>query len=198
MLTGFFSDVHGDLASLRRALDLLQAADEIVFLGDVAGGRESCECIRVMQERKIKAVKGNHDMWLFEQVGLPQDCVEALSRLPLRLAGEGFVAIHSLYTADNGEARFRYVRTHGEVDELLQQQSAPTIFIGHTHEPALHQKRGSDGKLLSCRLTEDFDFLLDSSNRHVVNVGSADSCVVLYNTVSRTLSYRFVKDDHTC
>ena len=87
MLTGFFSDVHGDLASLRRALDLLEAADEIVFLGDVAGGRESCECIRVMQERKIKAVKGNHDMWLFEQVGLPQDCVEALSRLPLRLAG---------------------------------------------------------------------------------------------------------------
>ena len=38
--------------------------------------------------------------------------------------------------------------------------------------------------------------MLDPSNRHVENVGSADLCVVLYNTVSRTVSYRFVKDDH--
>ncbi len=57
------SDIHGNLEALRKVLELLKGFDSpIVCLGDIVGyGANPNECIRLIKDRQIKSVMGNHD-----------------------------------------------------------------------------------------------------------------------------------------
>ena len=81
---GFFSDVHGDLEGLERALEALSEVDRLVFLGDVLGGRRDRECLERLQSiSELIWVPGNHDLWEFESMGLSPTAQTALRCLPL-------------------------------------------------------------------------------------------------------------------
>jgi len=87
---GFFSDVHGDLEGLERALEALSEVDRLVFLGDVLGGRRDRECLERLQSiSELIWVPGNHDLWEFESMGLSPTAQTALRCLPLEQPVEG-------------------------------------------------------------------------------------------------------------
>ena len=67
---GAISDIHGDAAALRAALDWLdaQGVSEVVCAGDIAGfGPNPNQCISLLVEKGIRTVMGNHDYALHRQ-----------------------------------------------------------------------------------------------------------------------------------
>src|SRR3981081_2355287 len=93
---GAIGDVHARVELLERAADALNATgvDTLVCVGDIYGpGNGTAGCCRLLQERQILTVRGNHDRWFTEaaarddrlraSVGL--EAVEFLSSLPITL-----------------------------------------------------------------------------------------------------------------
>ncbi len=93
---GVIGDVHGELEPLERAVAALEAAgvDTLACVGDVYGAdKQTSECCKLIQERQILTVRGNHDRWLVEAavsneslrttVGL--NALEFLCALPITL-----------------------------------------------------------------------------------------------------------------
>ena len=78
-ILGLISDVHADLKSLKRALDILQgqAVEKIICAGDLVDkGNEGDAVVRLIREQQIPSVMGNHDymvyrnqQWLMRNAG---------------------------------------------------------------------------------------------------------------------------------
>jgi putative phosphoesterase len=67
MTIAFISDIHGNyeaLAAVLREIDAL-GIDDVYCAGDIAGYYSQVnECCRVLRERSIRSVMGNHDWYL--------------------------------------------------------------------------------------------------------------------------------------
>ena len=73
MKIGVISDIHGALAALNQALELIkkQGCDRVVCAGDLVDGEPYHDYVatRLMTEG-ISTVSGNHDRWVLEAAGL--------------------------------------------------------------------------------------------------------------------------------
>jgi putative phosphoesterase len=156
MKIGIFSDVHGHLAELKKTLALLEshAVDKIICTGDLIDkGTESDAVVKLIKERGITCVQGNHDLkarfiWLSYQEPLEGDTVDYLSQLPqdLDFEWEGI----SLYFCHSNPWHDPSFYIYPERPRILHQQVAEAvshkiIVMGHTHHPMLVEV---DGKLL--------------------------------------------------
>lgn len=162
MKLGLISDIHSDLQSLNKALDLLnrQGVARVVCLGDVVEkGPDGDAVVRLLQARQIPCVRGNHDeaspgnqRWLLQHADLThpamlgrllaEDVLEYLKNLPASLR---FV------WKDKQGHRVRVLMAHGtpssNVDYLFpntapdkykriaQETGVDVILFGHTHTP---------------------------------------------------------------
>ncbi len=80
MKLGFVSDIHEDVISLQKALDLLyrENCDQIICLGDIIGfsnpyypfgeTRDANACIELVRDNCSIVVPGNHDLFLSGQI----------------------------------------------------------------------------------------------------------------------------------
>jgi len=66
-------------------------AEEILFLGDWAGERNSEKYIQSTKERSITAITGNHERWIYETKDLSRENLNYLEALPLSLEKESFL-----------------------------------------------------------------------------------------------------------
>lgn len=93
---GLIGDIHAQLHLLERAADALATrdVDVIACVGDIYGpGTDTTGCCRLLNERRILTVRGNHDRWFLEaaalDVGLRTsvglDAIMFLSGLPVTL-----------------------------------------------------------------------------------------------------------------
>ncbi|HEY3357302.1 MAG TPA: metallophosphoesterase family protein [Polyangia bacterium] len=173
-LIGIISDVHGNLEALRAVLALLERRDasRVVCLGDLVGyNADSDECIRLVRERGIEGIAGNHDLISIGRLGVERCADKAafalrrtrtvltepsaayLAGLPLhRRYPEGFVLTHG--SVDDPQ---RYLRTPAAIraNAAALGRTFPGVrvcFFGHTHEPRLYEidrdtvrERRSDG-----------------------------------------------------
>ncbi len=81
MRIAIFSDVHGNLSALQAVLDHIesQTVDLTLFAGDLcAMGPRPAECLRLVRERRIPAVRGNTDEWLLNRGESPEKLRRAL------------------------------------------------------------------------------------------------------------------------
>jgi len=80
MRLAIFSDVHGNFHALQAVLtdiDSMGSFDQIIFAGDLVWGAAlPLECIAALQERKITAVYGNTDQFLWEPLKMPEQVSE--------------------------------------------------------------------------------------------------------------------------
>lgn len=88
---GAIGDLHCQDERLELALDALVArgADTIVQLGDIVDGPGDLErCIRLMREREVIAIAGNHERWFLsgEMRGLRDATMEASDEVRAYLA----------------------------------------------------------------------------------------------------------------
>lgn len=90
---GVIGDVHAQADLLGRAADALISlgVDAIACVGDIYGpGVGTAACCRLMVERQIRTVRGNHDRWLLEaaagdddlRAAVGQEALAFLSALP--------------------------------------------------------------------------------------------------------------------
>ncbi len=196
MKYGFFSDVHGDLAATRRALEQLAEVELVIFLGDVAGGPRSKECLEAMKKAGIRAVAGNHDLWDFEQMGLPQDCRDYLESWPLTLETPHLLALHSHFSERRGSYRFHYVHTDADAEEAFRARNEPIIFLGHTHIPRIHQLHPERG-IETTEVQKNGEFCLAENSRYLVNVGQGQVCTVVYDSETRLVRYQLFEFKET-
>ena len=163
MKLGLISDIHGDVKSLRIALDILQGqgAQRIICLGDVVErGPDGVAAIQLLRESQILCVQGNHDeaavenqRWWLEHGDLTRadvrwrllldaDALDYLKQLPFSL--------RFIWRNKQGQ-RLRVLLAHGtpasHTDYLLpnsaprkfaqiaQTAQADVILYGHTHQP---------------------------------------------------------------
>ena len=180
MRYGFFSDLHGDLPALERALEALQDVEMKIFLGDAVGGSRDRECVARLRELQIPWVCGNHDLDPSEVGCLPPDQQAYLAALPAKYQGEGFLGVHSLFLSQ----RYFYIYTEDEAETLLKHYPDHLVFIGHTHVPALY----SNGVVERPERSACFD--LRPHQRYVCNVGMTRTSVAVYDSTANRVEFR--------
>ena len=212
-----FSDVHANADAL--GLMLADAAREgvrsLVCLGDVVGyGPQPAEAVRMLRESGAQVVAGNHDDAVSGRgsaegfISLAADAVERhsealsledlkwLASLPYTVALDGgAIAAHG-DIAD--PPAFNYIGSRAAAAANFAATSAPLVFVGHTHLPCLFLV-GHSGTVYE---TPPQDFTLEDGKRYIVNVGSVGypresngscrSSYVIYDSVGRTVEFRFL------
>jgi predicted phosphodiesterase len=91
MRIAIFSDVHGNLSGLEAVLVDIdrQSVDQVVFAGDLClMGPRPAECLRLVRERRIPAVRGNTDEWVLNRGDSPERLRRALVWTADQLAPE--------------------------------------------------------------------------------------------------------------
>ncbi len=157
MKIGLIADVHADLPSLRRALDILdgQGVQQVVCAGDLVGkGLDGDAVVRLLRERDIPCVLGNHDAdaeqnnaWLSRRYGrdhamiLDAETAQYAVRLPdhLRFEWDGLRAYMTHGTPwSNLDYLFPFSKTE-TFRQVVAAAQSDLIILGHTHAPMLAQ-----------------------------------------------------------
>jgi predicted phosphodiesterase len=155
------ADIHANLAALAAVLkdiDEKGDIDEIWCLGDIVGyGPEPTECIRLMQERKIVCISGNHDMGVTGQLELDffnpaaaQACrwtaeklnpvdIRYLADLPKTLKKGQFTLVHG----SPREPSTEYILTAAIAERNFEYFDTQYCLVGHTHIPEAYKKEAA-------------------------------------------------------
>jgi len=181
-----FSDIHGNIEALERALEEAERLrpDMIVSLGDVVGyGANPNECISLVQEAAHIRIGGNHDVAAAGIIGTEtfngtaQKAIQWTSRTihprnrdylgeydTVRRYAECVFAHASPVSPMDWE----YVYTINQANAIFTKTTEKFIFIGHTHVPAIIEHNGARGSRV---VTGTFSPVA-SESRYLVNVGS--------------------------
>ena len=190
MTYGFVSDVHGDLAALEWALEVLSGADQVYFLGDVCGGSDVAACLDMLRARGVLCIPGNHDLWDFELTGLTAEQRQFLAQLPLSREVDDWLAVHSDYERDVHGVRFPYIHSESDARRALALFPQRLIFFGHTHLSQVHCLR-PDGIIEFTRVRDSHR--IEPGCRYLVNLGAAPDVCLLYDRPAQLLHYHFRK-----
>lgn len=144
-------DPHGDLIALEQVLRQESRPDTLVLsAGDNVGysdGAVSSYLCQVLEERKIRSVRGNHEAWsedgtLFHSPpGLPRQLSEVAqrwinalpTRIRIRAAARPELSISLTHCLPN----WAYVNAK-EARRFLDLEEADLVLCGHTHRPAVY------------------------------------------------------------
>ena len=181
------SDIHANLEALTAVFEVIdrESVDDTICLGDVVGyGADPAACLRLIRERNIVCIQGNHDRQMAGEIDerTRDYAVEALmwTREQLSDDDKEFLAgLHQSLTLDG-----QFMFCHGaprDPDEYIMHISAmqanleylkaeyPDIdicFYGHTHMPSFI---GGDIAMLD--LQETGTFPLNILRTYLVNPG---------------------------
>ena len=123
MKVGVFSDSHGNLITLKKALDQMGAVDVIIHLGDYV---EDALYLRTLTNITIHILKGNMDQ--FTEEGSPY--------LFTTIGGFKFFATHGHHYGVKNSVEQIY---HAGLEK-----NAQVILFGHTHKACVYD----DGQIL--------------------------------------------------
>lgn len=161
MKIAIISDIHSNLRYLTSVLVDIdgEVVDQIYCLGDLVGYYDEPDgVISLIRERKIKAIKGNHDKYLLGELDynlekdrlynlnkqkhiISENNLEFLTSLPseivLKLSGKNIYMTHSL--PSNCE---QYIYNVQDLSvELIKHYDY--YFLGHTHIPLVTMHYGT-------------------------------------------------------
>ena len=179
------SDIHGNLESLEKALSLIGPDEQIMCLGDIVGyGPNPNECLRLVRERAVETVLGNHDVAAIDNFGveyfnpaarraiewtqrvIDPEMVTWLNSLSYEMRHSEFLMVHGApvhyfeYLLDKRHARAAFDRT-----------DAPLIFVGHTHI-AEYYSLDAQGNVGHAHMQHGGELRMEPGVRYIVDVGS--------------------------
>lgn len=221
MKYAIISDIHANLAALERVLaDAARyGVDQVVCAGDVVGyGPDPAGVIRVLRERSIPTVMGNHDAAVVgwrdtdDMIGsakegtarhrreLGEGDLVWLSSLPYVYEGDGFAVAHANFRAPEG---MDYIHTKLDARDSIFSRDEKILFVGHTHVEALYRVGFvSDPHYPDSEQLEPHDFKMDDKWMYVINVGSVGyprvkpySSYVIYDSTTGEVQFRKVEFD---
>jgi predicted phosphodiesterase len=190
MRYAIISDLHANLEALTAVLEKIDAegANRIICLGDLVGYYANPnECIKILHERNIKCIAGNHDraaigvkepsqfaeaakraiFWTRSK--LTTDSARFLSSLPLSEVIDGrFLIVHAaLHPEPNEDLRLTTKSEAAKSFNVLIRSGVNICFFGHTHHSIVYEYR-------NCMLSEinQDRVKLDISAYYMINPGS--------------------------
>lgn len=134
---GLLSDVHGDSAALRLALDIFtgEGVELILCAGDlVEKGPHSDEVICIISEQNIPCVLGNHDAMAFD---LAEESLRFLDALPstidITVADRLITVAHG--TPHSYQSYLWPYSTQSSFEVAVSDIPGHILIVGHTHIP---------------------------------------------------------------
>ncbi len=139
MKLGLISDIHGDYAALKTALDRLthlHQVDHILCAGDLVGrGPEPDQVVEAIRAYDIPVVRGNHDEWSYH---LSSENKLFLRSLPLEWRGEFEGIKVFMCHGKPGNNLWGLYRDHVSttlLNMMLGSLGVHVLITGHTHMP---------------------------------------------------------------
>ena len=154
MTLAVFSDIHGNVYSLEKALKLMEEfkPDKYLFLGDMAGyyyyQNESIELLNGLNN--LTSLKGNHDEYFMSSLN-NEDALKKLddkygksySMLSSSITNKSKLFFNNLSVCEKNQYFEAY---HGSPNNYLEDYiypdtsmdfklNTPFVFLGHTHYP---------------------------------------------------------------
>ena len=216
MRLAVISDLHGNLEAFREVLDDMDrvGVDDCVCLGDIVGyGPEPEAVVRLIQERDIPSVMGNHELALADKrylswfnhlaqktVFLTEAVLSAPSlafcrELPQFLDLHDILFVHGC--PPDSALTYMFEPSDRELAEIMRSMKHPLCFVGHTHLLELYTE---DRGVIRRQPLECGRIVLPSAHRHIVNAGAVGqprdgnnaAKYVIWDDVSRELEVRYV------
>ena len=226
MKYAIISDIHANPTALERVLadSARYGVEKVVCAGDVVGyGYDPIQTIRILRDRNILTVMGNHDAavagWrdTSDMIGHARDTdmihhaelgandLAWLRALPYVYADENLAVAHANFVTPQMMA---YVHDQIDARHSLVFRDERMLFVGHTHLEALFAFNfvpcNSNPVLhhIDCRQVEPRDFRTMGEWRYLINVGSVGyprvkpySSYVLYDSATGDTLFRRVTFD---
>lgn len=221
MKYAIISDIHANPAALERVLADAEryGAEQVICAGDVVGyGYDPARVIRILRERNIPTVMGNHDAAVVgwrdtdDMIGsakegtarhrqeLGEDEISWLKSLTYVYEGEEFAVSHANFRVPEG---MDYIHTKLEARDSVFSRDEKMLFVGHTHVEALYRVGFvSDPHYPDSEQLEPCDFKMDDGWQYLVNVGSVGyprvknySSYVIFDSVTGAVQFRKVEFD---
>lgn len=143
MRIGIVSDIHGNMAGLLKAVELMGAVDELLCLGDtIYDYRFSNEVVGWLRDNDIPTILGNHEWGFLGPQGararaaswVDQDLVAWLEAQPYRMElqrhGQRILMVHSTPWEPQGA----YVLPGSKDLQRFGEADADIVLYGHTHQ----------------------------------------------------------------
>jgi len=216
MRIAIISDIHGNATAFLEVLKNIDRSevDHIFCLGDNIGyGPEPEAVIRMMSERNIPSVVGNHELAVNhpEYLGwfnpnarlsiektitlLSPSSIEYLALLPNTITRFDCLFVHGF--PPDSPTLYLFEMSNGDILATLSRMTEKLCFIGHTHELVLLDY---DGESVTRTALSKESRKLDPAHRYIVNVGSVgqprdgnnDAKYVIWDDCRNELEIRFV------
>ena len=220
MKVAIISDVHANPQALESVLEdaTRSGAEQVVCAGDVVGyGPDPVGTVRILRERNIPTVMGNHDVAVADFFGTgnmidaARDCV---ARHRAELGEDDLAWLRSLpyvyldpdngfevaHASCHGPKDMGYVHNQFDARDSILNGRERIQFVGHTHNEALYRVK-MDG-YPDCEWLEPKDFKMEEGWGYLVNVGSVGhprvrgySSFALFDSATREVQFRRVEFD---
>lgn len=192
-------DIHGDLESLRRALEIGALEDLApVFFGDIVGGNSDSACIEILRRESCLVLRGNHDQWAVERrdTGFSQEDLNWLNGLGFSSQNHQTLALHTDYEAVAGVDRILWheLQSKLEVSRFLEKHPEKRfVLAAHTHNASITYQAGDQHQFSSqTRLRKDPTLELKPGGQYFIDIGWARDNVVVFRGTPHSPSVRYI------
>ncbi|MBL7197856.1 MAG: metallophosphoesterase family protein [Candidatus Omnitrophica bacterium] len=214
MRYAIFSDIHSNLEAFESVLAAYEneKVDKYLCVGDIVGyGANPKECIKIVQDRKIITVAGNHDwascgkfsidyfnpyakeavLWTGRQINAAD--INYLNNLDLIYKEEDFCLVHGTLL---NPKYFGYMFDIEDARDSFQVMVTSLCFVGHTHTPITFIK--DSGKVSQ---TRNNLINIEPQKKYIINVGSVGQprdgdnrgCFCIYDSKERNVHIKRVE-----
>nr|NJM02586.1 metallophosphoesterase family protein [Desulfobacula sp.] len=218
MRIAVFSDVHSSCSKMLAVFRDMEeyGIDQYICLGDIIGyGHQAEETVRLLMSRQVVAVRGNHELAMFDpdylelfpkrikqplldnMAALSTASVRYLENTPACLSLENCHFVHGAppdkITTYIHDVSDYYLKSH------FNNSDKQVFFTGHTHELGLITY--SDKNFYRRRIRENCTIPLGPDRKYLLNVGSIafsrdefeESKYAVYDSRKKELMIRMVK-----
>ncbi len=164
MKLAIFSDIHGNYQALKAIFKKIgNDYDEVIFLGDAIGiGPDSYECVKLLQEKKVRFISGNHDLYYIRGPQIDEDLkglqlehhnwvtktlkgisIEDNLRYDHNYGGVSFSFFH--FFINNEEYPFEHLDIFNDnrYVNVFKKEKAKYVFYGHNHDEEFREIDGT-------------------------------------------------------
>jgi predicted phosphodiesterase len=219
MKVAVISDIHGNLEAFKEVLADMDRAhvEDVVCLGDNVGyGPEPEEVVRLIRQRGISSVMGNHELALTQpmhlqrmnpsarkSVILTRDLLSPSSLAYFKtlrpcLTFHGALCVHGC--PPDSVTTYLFTLSETRLKKIFRAMIERICFAGHTHE--LERIRFDGQQVTHEPLNRGF-FGMHDQARYIINAGSVgqprdgnnNAKYLIWETDSQTVDVRFVPYD---
>ncbi|HHC25194.1 MAG TPA: metallophosphoesterase [Desulfobacterales bacterium] len=217
MKIAVISDIHGNLEALKEVLADIDKSNvgAVISLGDNIGyGPEPDKIVRVIRERDIPSVMGNHEMVVTDRAHLEMfnpvarkslqktiallsnDSINFICRLKFSKVFEGYRFVHGFPPESVNTYLFQV--SEEKLRETFQQMKEKICFVGHTHELEIV---GFDGETIThTPIHKKGITFLHDEKQYIINTGSVgqprdgdnNAKYVIWDTSNYHVEVRFI------